>query len=252
MKDTDIICLQDHFMKIFNSDKLQLQVVGFYPLPKNRLRTIYLTIRIVNITIFILQFFIMFKFVLENVSDLKLISGNLLYTITQLAFFSKCGNILVNSKKIRVAERYIKSKLVIPLNEEEKKLMNDSVNFGKLLSTVYRMALLGSLIFHCLNPFLKSNPDGSKRLPSSVSLPFDPMDYYYQVTIVLILIIVVGAWINTNVDIIAVTLISFGTGQMEILKYKFENVCSLKANESDEVIERKLTEYVEELDEIYR
>lgn len=239
-------------MEIFSNDKFQILVAGCYPLPKNRLRTTYLTIRIVNITIFLLHFFFMFEFVLENLSDLKQITGNLFYSITQIAFFCKSGNILLNSKKIRAVERYIKNKLVIPLNEEEKKLMNDSVNFGRLLSTVYRMSLLGSLIFYCLNPFIKTNPDGSKRLPTTLSLPFDPMDYYYQVTMVLIVIVVIGAWINTNVDIIAVTLISYGTGRLEILKYKFENVGSLKWNESDEVIQKKLTEYVEELDEIYR
>lgn len=239
-------------MKIFDNDKFQMLIAGCYALPKNRLRTVYLTIRIVNITIFVLHFFFMLKFVLENVSDLKQISGNLFYSATQIAFFCKSGNILLNSRKILAIERHIRNQAVIYINEEEKKLMKKSVNLGKLLSTVYRISSFWSLVFYCLNPFLKTNIDGSKRLPCSLSLPFDPMEYYHQVTFVLLVIVVIGAWINTNVDSIAVTLISFGTGQLEILKYKFENIRSLEENESDEVIQRKLSKYVEELDEIYR
>lgn len=239
-------------MKIFETDKFQILFAGFYALPNNHLRNVYLIIRIVNITIFLVHFSFVFKFTVDNVSDFTKIAGNLFYSITQFAFFCKAGNILLQTKKIIKIEEHIMDKVSINLNDEEEIIMNNSVNVGRILATAYRTALIVSLFFCCLNPFIKKNPDGSKRLLCSMSLPFDPMNYYYQVTFVLIIIVVLAAWINTNIDVFAFTLISFGTGQLEILKYKFERVTGPERNESEEVILRKLTTYAEELDDIYR
>lgn len=199
-----------------------------------------------------MQLFFLFKFIWNNLSDLNQVSQNLGISVTLIVFLCKIVNFMFNWNKVKKLEEEIRKKTSLPLTIEEEKVMMESVNVGRRLALAYRMFCIITMIFFGLIPFIAKDPNENVTLPVPIYLPFNPMDYYYQVCSVIILSIPIEAWIHSNIDIIAITFLFFGTSQLEILKCKLEKVVELEMKESNEIIERELYVCAKQQNEIYR
>lgn len=239
-------------MKTFESEKFQLTIAGIYPSPRNSLRPFYWFARIISLTLFPVQVLLMFKSFLSNISDLAKVSENLYYLVTQIAFVCKVVNIVLQSKKMLKIENYLIKKTSVSLYSKEELDLMDTTNFTRRLCVAYRLTTIISLSFYSFVPLFAKNSDGSRKLPSPVSLPFDPMKYYYQVLTVMNLCVAYGVFILISIDNMTYLLLGFGIGQIEILKYRIENVIRPGKIESYDVVQKKFKEYAKQLSEIYR
>lgn len=209
----------------------------------------YLCIRILNITITLTQVALLFKFILGQISDLTKVSENLYYSVTQIAFICKMTNFMLNWKELLKLEDTLNS-IIFTDDEEEEKLMMKLMNFSRLQSKIFRFLCIVSIFFYSLKPFFERNVDGSRKLPLTISLPFDENEYYYQIYFVSVFSVGLGAFLNSNLDILFITLITLGSGRLEILKHKLENVVSGQ-RESDEILEQDMKQCARQLNDIY-
>lgn len=229
-----------------------LMICGFYPPSSSRRRFLYFTMRIFNLTSIVMQLFFMYRFIWNNVSDMDKVSDNLCTSATETLLMCKLSNFMYHWKTMKKLEEDIKKKTSVLLTSEEEKFFRNSVIFGRRLVICFRVVVFISLFFFSVSPILAKKVNGTMELPVPMTLPFDPMVYFYEVCLVISLSILNTGWVHTNMDTIAITLFSFGFGQMEVLKCKIENIIQPGKNESDEIIQRKLYEFAEELNEIYR
>lgn len=130
--------------------------------------------------------------------------------------------------------------------------MMDWVNSGRHFARIYRILCFLVLLFYGLYPFFDKNADGSMKLPLPLSFPFDTQNYYFVVYSLSIFSMFIGAWTNSNIDILTIMLVTLGTSQLEILKYKLDKVILARTTAPDEIIQRKLKEHAEHLKDIYR
>lgn len=227
-------------------------IAGFYLTARNRLQPLYLTVRIVTFTCVLVQLLFMLRFIWNNLSDLNGVSENLCISVTYIVYVCKIFNFMLHWKKMIKLEEEIRKKISVQLTNKEEKALMDSVRFGRRFALAFRISCYVSAFFFSLSPFLGKKPNESLNLPVPIYLPFDPLDYYYQVCFVLSLSFLHGAWAHSSIDFIAITLLLFGTGQMEILKAKFDNVVRRGQKDNEDIIQRKLYECAEELNDIYR
>lgn len=226
---------------------------GIYPLPKNSIRPLYLFTRIISTILFTIPVLLMLRSVFSNFSDLANISEALYFTVMQTAFVCKLGNFMLQSKNMLKVENYLIRKTSACLySKEEELIMMNVINITKRLYTAIRISSVMGVTFYGLNPLLHRNSDGTMKLPSPMSLPFDPTKYYFAVWSLMIFCAAFGAFVLINLDTMAFLSLSFGIGQIEILKYKFENVIHPVEKESHDVIQKKLKEQAEQLSDIYR
>lgn len=138
------------------------------------------------------------------------------------------------------------------LSLEEQHLLNRMVKFGRSVASIYRFLCLQVVIFYAVYPFFDSrNADGSRKLPLPMQFPFNANNYYYEVYCISMLSLSIGAWTNSNIDILTIMLITLGTAQMEVLKMRLEKVIPQGKNVPDGIIQGNLKECAEHLNYIY-
>lgn len=194
----------------------------------------------------------MLAYIISRISYLKEISENLFFSVTQFAFICKLTNFMFHGEKLRNIEQQLKQKRFTQLSLHEEKLVMDLIDFGRDLAKIFRVLCFLVVFFYALFPFFDKNSDGSMKLPLPMSFPFKPEDYYYPIYCASIAAIIVAASTNSNIDILTVMLISLGTGQVEVLKHRFENLIPPGLKEPEEIVLEKLKENVRHLDDIYR
>lgn len=179
------------------------------------------------------------------------VSENLFFSVTQLAFICKLTNFMFQGKKLLKLEDMLNQNGIHHFSFQEEEVMLNLIRTGRRQAKIYRMLCILVVIFYGLYPFFDKNSDGNMKLPIPMSFPFNPNNYYPEIYFMSILSVGIGAWINSSIDILTIMLIIIGTCQLEILKYKLENILP-ENGKPDEIIGRKLKQCVEDLNDIYR
>lgn len=242
-------------IETFQMERTHLMYGGFYPadlcLWKKFLY--YLTFTF-NTGISWTQFLLMIAFVFHQLSDLTKVSEVLLFSCTQFAFICKLSNFIWHKNNMLQLEQALRNRRFTHLTKEEQTILNSYVSEIRHLAKIYRVLCFGVVLFYGLFPFVDRDAEGNKKLPLPLWFPFNPFNYYNEIHFMTILSIAVGAWTNSNIDILNIMMIMLGTAQIEILKNRYEKVIPFPFHgELDELsVRHELKECVKHFNDIER
>nr|QNH68050.1 odorant receptor 26 [Apriona germarii] len=148
----------------------------------------------------------------------------------------------------------LQSRLFANVTERERTILENHIQEGRILAKIYRVLCFLVVLFYALFPFLDDRSGKTHRFPLPCWFPFDESKYYYQVFFAEILSIAVGAWVNSNIDILTVMLCILATAEFEILRNRLTTIIepspkSTKIGE-DEAVKVRLGECVDQYDEL--
>ncbi|KAJ8913712.1 hypothetical protein NQ315_007429 [Exocentrus adspersus] len=209
----------EHFnlLDSFATEKLHLTLGGFYPATTVKRKFLFALSFAFNTAISWTQFLSMLTFLYFNSSKVEKVSEMLLFCMTQFAFLNKLTNFILQRNNLRRVERTLQYRVLTDVTEEEKSLLKEHVNEGRILARIYRALCFLVVVFYALFPFFDERSNGAHRFPLPCWFPFDEKNYYYQVFFGEIISIAVGAWINSNIDILTVMMCILVTAEFEIL-----------------------------------
>ncbi|XP_023012171.2 putative odorant receptor 85d [Leptinotarsa decemlineata] len=189
-----------------------------------------------NYTISWVQLLLTLTFSITQLSNLVKLSEALLFNSTQIAFVCKLLNFNLQHRSMLKLEEFLRQPTLTKVTEEEDNIIRHYVRGVRRIGLIFRVLCVVVVIFYALFPLMDRNPDGSKKLPLPIWLPFDSNKYYHTIWFSEVLSIAVGAWINSNIDILSYTLMTLGTAQFEILKNRLRNLVKT----SNEFVEEDL------------
>ncbi|CAH1108941.1 unnamed protein product [Psylliodes chrysocephalus] len=118
---------------------------------------------------------------------------------------------------------------------------------------MFRVLCVFVVIFYGLFPILDKNPEETKKLPLPLWFPFEIDKSYYFIWFMTVLSICIGAWTNSNIDILTIMLITLATAQFEILKKRLRSIVPINDEHMDErLLMRKLKDCVIHFNDINR
>lgn len=215
----------DHLRKAIETEKLYLTLGGFYPAKLHFCwQILYILSCTFNTTISWMQFLLTITFMFTQLSNLVKVSEVLLFSCTQFAFICKLMNFIWHKQELVKLEGFLLNIRFNYLTPEQEKILNSYVNEIKHLAKIYRILCFAVVLFYGLFPYLDMDENGNKKLPLPMWFPFNPYHYYNAIHVMSILSIAVGAWTNSNIDVLNIMMITLGTAQIEILKDKFKNI----------------------------
>lgn len=189
-----------------------------------------------------------------NSSNLEKLSEMLLFCMTQFAFLNKLSNFIVQKNNLRKLEAMLQSYLLTNVMEKETRILQNHVSEGRLLAKIYRVLCFLVVLFYALFPFLDDRSGTSHRFPLPCWFPFDETHYYYQVFFLEILSIAIGAWINSNIDILTVMMCILATAEFQILGERLtailEPLPGSASDEEDIEVKMKLRDCVDQYNEL--
>lgn len=178
------------------------------------------------------------------------ITEHLFFSVAQTCYVCKLLIFIFQKKNILKLEKILKQEILSCLSLDEEQLLMDLVKVIRIGAVIFRIFCGVNVVFFGVCALINKDKDGNMGMPVPLYVPFNPQNYYFTVFFLSELSLAVGAWTNSNLDILTVMLVTLGIGQMEILKNRFENV--VQTFKEEEIIERKLKNYAMHLNEIYR
>ncbi|XP_050512845.1 odorant receptor 94a-like [Diabrotica virgifera virgifera] len=216
----------------FDIEKRYLTFGGFYPIQhvSKMSRVCYYIRGSFNFIMSWLEMILIVVYLYTQLSDLIKISEVLLFCMTQSAFVCKLVNFIVYKNNMFIIEKHLQNPLLTYLNKEEEKLVKDYVDNVRILAKIFRILCTGVVLFYGLYPILDHEPGEIKKLPLPVWVPFDTEKYYVYIWFVIMLSLSIGAWTNSNIDILTISLITLATVHTEILKERFRKSAEYTLN----------------------
>ncbi|XP_023311850.1 odorant receptor Or2-like [Anoplophora glabripennis] len=239
----------------FDTEKYHLTLGGFYPSTHIKYKYLYVLSCIFNLFISWSQFLSMATFSYFNSSNLEKLSEILLFCMTQFAFLNKLTNFVAQKTSLMKLEVMLQSYLLTNVTQKEIDVLENHIKEGRLLAKVYRVLCFLVVLFYALFPFLDDRSGESHKFPLPCWFPFDEIKYYYQVFFMEILSIAVGAWINSNIDILTVMMCVLATAEFEVLRNRLATILqplstSASIAEGDALVKTKLRDCVNQYDEL--
>ncbi|KAG5891117.1 hypothetical protein JTB14_022230 [Gonioctena quinquepunctata] len=225
----------------FQVDKFQLTLGGVYPVKKIKLKSLYIFSAIFNHAISLTQLLLMLIFSLTQLSDLVKLSEALYFSSTQIAFISKLLNFNLRRKSMLELEDFLRLPSLTQVTDEEESIIREQIKGVRRIGVIFRVSCVGVVLFYGLFPLLDETSDGSKKLPLQLWFPFDSRKYYYELWFLEVLSVAIGAWINSNIDVLSYTLTTLATAQFGILKSRLRNVVkTTNYPEDDDIVFEEL------------
>ncbi|KAJ8985303.1 hypothetical protein NQ317_007090 [Molorchus minor] len=225
-----------NFLDSFKTEKLFLTVAGFYPCKNLKyIRILVISSAIFNLSIAWLQFLALLTFMFFSLPDISKVSEILLFCTTQFAFLIKLTNFILNKNSLLQLEVTLQNKLFTLVTADEKPILTRYLRDGKFIAKVYRLLCFLVVVFYAIFPFMDSQSENKHKLPLPAWFPFNPDDHYYLVFCGEILSIALGAWINSNIDILTIMMIILATALFEVLKQRLRNI--LKPADKVEIVQ---------------
>jgi hypothetical protein len=174
--------------------------------------------------------------------NLAKLSETLLFCMTQAAFLCKLTNFLWHNKKMVDIETLLQHPILTDLTQFEIEIVESYMIEVKYLARLFRVLCILTVAFYGMFPFIDEDPDHMLPLPGW--FPFDIKTYQYQVVIAQTCGIAMGAFINSTLDILPTVLITLGSAQFDILKYKLQNVTKVEGGCKMRLVKRALNKCI--------
>nr|ALR72554.1 odorant receptor OR9 [Colaphellus bowringi] len=181
----------------------------------------------------------MLTFSLIHITSLVQVSETLSFNLTQLAYLCKLLNFQIHSKRLLELEDFLRKTTLTNVTVEEEAIIRNTMKGSRRLATVYRSLCVIIVFLYALFPLIDENSGDEKKLPLPMWFPFDTNNHFGKVWFFEIFSIAIGAWTNSNLDVICVTMITLTTCQFNIMNSRLSNL-------------RKSTDDVEEEDTVQK
>ncbi|KAJ8948591.1 hypothetical protein NQ318_007595 [Aromia moschata] len=211
-------------LKAFDTEIFYLTIAGFYPKKTPKYKYLYILAAIFNFSLEYLQFIAMATLVYQNFSDVSKVSEALLFCMTQFAFLNKLNNFIINKSNWLLLEEMLENPVFRNVISDEELIVTLYISGGKRIAKIYRVLCVLVVVFYALFPFMDNRDETQHKFPLPAWFPFNPNEYYYEVFSAEILSIAIGAWINSNIDILTIMAIILGTAQFEVLKRRIKMI----------------------------
>ncbi|CAG9857887.1 unnamed protein product [Phyllotreta striolata] len=233
-------------------EKFLLTRQGFYPM-KTTPWWFYLS-RYYNTTISLVLLSLLVLYVFFTTGgDLVKLCENLLFFVTELAFVCKLINIVVLKDRLWLLERQLSELSQREFTEEEKKLIDRTVQEARKFTHSFRWLCYAVVLFYALVPLIDQE-EGNRKSPLPIWVPFDLQEHYFYAWFFSISALSVGAFTNSNIDILTILYITIGTSQFEVLKRRFTAVVEFVEGTEEvdeEAVKARLRECVIYFDDVY-
>lgn len=161
--------------------------------------------------------------------NLTKLSETLLFCMTQAAFLFKLTNFLYHNKVMIHIEKILKHPILNCLSQLEIEIVDKYMIEVRYLARLFRVLCVLTVAFYGLFPFIDEDPDHMLPLPGW--FPFDVKTYQYELVIAQTCGIAIGAFINSTLDILPTILITLGSAQFDILKFRLKNITNVEATD---------------------
>nr|UTQ11396.1 odorant receptor 2 [Holotrichia oblita] len=175
--------------------------------------------------------------------DVAILSVSLLYTTTVWKV------IVCNSKNFRKLIEQIRemeTKILSNNNKDLKHIYDYYVKWNLKVNKYFIWVTIITVIPFYVSPILEQTSMEStyanqtknnvtimyliKPLPADSWLPFNKYIYYYQAYVYYVIALVIGAGTTLSTDLVFVSMMVFGIGQIKIVQYIFKNTVALAKN----------------------
>lgn len=239
------------FNKVYALERAFLKSIGIYPLNETKYTCILITSAIMAFVLVYLHFVLMLIQLFCQVSNITKASNILLYLMTHIAFVSKMTNFALNKHQMCLVDDILNNPIFKTVSLRETEIIVNSMVSSKYLSVVFRFLCVGVVLFYGIYPVIDISSEN--MYPLDLWYPFDPNGYYSTIILFEVSLIALGAWTNSNIDILTIKLISLGTAQIEILKKKLKSlVNNMEEVVTDEIVNTRLKHCIEHYSLILR
>ncbi|XP_023311847.1 odorant receptor 94a-like [Anoplophora glabripennis] len=222
-----------NLLDFFATEKLYLTVAGFYPAELSLSRYLYILSALVNLSTSWLQFLSLITFSYFSLNDLRKLSEILLFCMTQFAFLNKLTNLIWHKSSLKELEAMLQKTVFTSVRIEEKHILTNHLQGGKLLAKMYRVLCFLVVLFYALFPFLDERSDKGHTFPLPCWFPFNEGDYYYPVFFFEVWSIAISATVNSSIDVLTIMTMILATAEFKILNRKLTNIASYSGVDGD-------------------